>query len=103
MSRGTGTVAHPVPCDISPEEPAVPHEQDDHFIGRRFQQLDRGETVLFGPWAAALCNIHGKQNRSTRFGAGWSCTKGASTPSSRPHPRQGGCCARDRGGMAPAP
>ena len=70
VSRGTGPGDHPVPRDVGAEEPAVLKEKDDHFIGRRFQQLDCGERVRLDRWATVLRNIHDKQSRCRCFGLG---------------------------------
>lgn len=74
MSRVSGRSQHPGAYDIGPTENAVLREQDDYFIARLFDQLDRDEPVRFNPWAVAIRNIHDKQNRRMRCGVGRGCT-----------------------------
>lgn len=74
MSRCLGTAEHLGPYDIGPKENATLRAQDDFFIDRLIAQLARGERIRFNPWAAAVRNIHDKENRRMRCGVGRGCT-----------------------------
>ncbi len=74
MSRCSGTAERLGPYDIGPEENAVLKAQDDYFVDRLMAQLARGERIRFNPWAAAVRNIHDRENRRMRCGVGRGCT-----------------------------
>jgi uncharacterized protein len=74
MSRCSGTADHLGDYDIGPQENAVLREQDDTFLDRLLEQLERGERIRFNPWAMALRHIHNKASRRMRCGVGRGCT-----------------------------
>jgi len=74
MSRCGGKSHRLGPYDIGPEQNSLLQEQDDYFMDRLQNQLDRGERIRFNPWATALRNIHDKHNRRMRCGVGRGCT-----------------------------
>jgi uncharacterized protein len=74
MSRCSGRAGDLGPYDIGPQESAVLKAQDDYFVARLFEQLDRGERIRFNPWGGAIRSIHDKENRRMRCGVGRGCT-----------------------------
>jgi uncharacterized protein len=74
MSRCTGTVDGLGSYDIGPEENAILHGQDDAFVDRLLDQLERGERVRFNPWASVVRTLHDKHQRRMRCGVGRGCT-----------------------------
>ncbi len=74
MSRCISAVDRQGAYDIGPRETAVMQEQDEFFMDRLLQQLDRGERIRFNPWVKALQNIHQRHNRRMRCGVGRGCT-----------------------------
>ena len=64
----------PGPYDLGPEENAILGSRMDYFMDRLLEQLARGERIRFNPWAAAVRNIHDRQNRRMRCGVGRGCT-----------------------------
>lgn len=74
MSRCNGRAYDTGPYDIGPAENAILNGQDDYFMERLFEQLDKGERIKFNPWARVVEMIHEKQNRRMRCGVGRGCT-----------------------------
>lgn len=60
MEPCVGTSEHNSPFDVEESENAVLLEQDDYFLDKVLEQLEKKEQVLYNPWEKYLMHIHYK-------------------------------------------
>lgn len=58
MEPCVGTSEHSSPFDVEESESAVLQKQDDYFLDKVLEQLDKKEQVLYNPWESYLQHIH---------------------------------------------